>query len=339
MAKHFKTNKEPSRQRYEGRPKERYTESGPRGETRPRERYTESSSRGRYEDSVPAERYVEIRPRAAAKKRSGAKNKVLVVLMVVFFGVFVFSGVKLFTELSDARAEEKDFENLAELRERETMRPDALMTPPPEEPKVREDGILTEYGELYDRNNDMFGWVSIDGTSIDYPVMLTPDDEQYYLRRNFEREYSNAGVPFLAAGCREGCGNYIIYGHHLMTGGMFTDLIEYKDEEFERKHPLIRFDTVHEEGEYRIFAAFEGTARSVGEEGFRYYGHTDFSDETEFREFINEVKGLSYYDTGIVPQFGDQILTLSTCMRSDVTDRERMVVCAVKEEGSQISVG
>lgn len=110
--------------------------------------------------------------------------------------------------------------------------------------------------QLWEKNQDLAGWLSIEGTAIDYPVMHTAQDEEYYLRRAFDRSNSVSGTPFLAAGCFTGCGNYIIYGHNMKDGSMFAALLNYADDTFWEEHPTIRFDTLEETGTYQVLAAF-----------------------------------------------------------------------------------
>lgn len=84
--------------------------------------------------------------------------------------------------------------------------------------------ILAKYESIFEQNNDFFGWLQIEGTAVDYPVMHTPEDPEYYLRKNFDGDYSVSGVPFITSECYEGCGNYIIYGHNMKNGSMFNSM-------------------------------------------------------------------------------------------------------------------
>ena len=114
-------------------------------------------------------------------------------------------------------------------------------------------GILA----LHEENPDCIGWLTIDGTRIDYPVMYRPGDKNYYLHRDFNGEYSANGCLFLAEECVPGnSDNLIIYGHHMNSGKMFADLEKYKDEGFYEEHPTILFRTIWGNEQYQIFAAF-----------------------------------------------------------------------------------
>lgn len=190
-----------------------------------------------------------------------------------------------------------------------------------------EDGVLPQYQALWEKNQDLAGWLSIEGTAIDYPVMHTAQDEEYYLRRAFDRSNSVSGTPFLAAGCFTGCGNYIIYGHNMKDGSMFAALLNYADDTFWEEHPTIRFDTLEETGTYQVLAAFYIDV-SLSEDGvaFPFYEYTGLRDEAIFQEYLAQVGDRALYSTGVTAEFGEQLLTLSTCSYN--TSDERFVVVA-----------
>lgn len=190
-----------------------------------------------------------------------------------------------------------------------------------------EDGILAKYYGLYLQNEDMVGWISIPGTTIDYPVMQTVDDANYYLKRGFDREYSALGVPYVQENCRIGeSDNLIIYGHHIRGRRMFGALESYRSESFFEEHPQIEFDTLTEEAQYQIIAVFKTVAYSS--QGFRYYDFVDAEDEEEFDAYVAECKRLSFYDTGETASYGDHLITLSTCEYTATNGR--LVVVARK---------
>lgn len=190
--------------------------------------------------------------------------------------------------------------------------------------------LLPEYEKLYFRNSDMVGWIKIDDTEINYPVMQTKSDNEFYLRRDFDKKDDKNGLPFVdyQSDVFKPTTNVLIYGHSMNSGLMFAALLKYKDEAFFKKHPVIRFDTLYEHAEYEIVAAFRSRVAYVDEVTFRYYTFFDTDSEKEFNDYISNVKQLSYYDTGVKAEFGDKLLTLSTCDKS-IQDG-RMVIVARK---------
>lgn len=192
-------------------------------------------------------------------------------------------------------------------------------------PFVVDAGLLA----LHEENPDCIGWLTIEGTMIDYPVMYHPEEENYYLKRNFDGEYSENGSLFLSEQCDpDDCDNLIIYGHHMNSGKMFAGLEGYKERAFYEEHPLISYHTLHGLEVYQVFAAF-CTPVYTGND-FAYYAFVKAGTVTEFQDYVKEVCSRSLYDTGVTASYGDKLLTLSTCEYSQKNGR--MVVVAKKIE-------
>ena len=178
--------------------------------------------------------------------------------------------------------------------------------------------ILDEYKNLYNKNKKLIGWLKIDdkkGNSlIDYPVMQTSDNE-YYLDHNINQEYDKNGSIFLDCACDviKGNTNYILYGHHMRNGQMFGNLDEYEDFDFYENHKIIQFDTIYEKGTYEVMYVFRSRVYSEEEIVFKYYQFIDVNGEAEFNSYMQEMAGMSLYETGVSAQYGDKLLTLSTC--------------------------
>lgn len=192
-----------------------------------------------------------------------------------------------------------------------------------------ETGILRKYLALYQRNQDLFGWLEIEGTRINYPVMYTPGEQEYYLHRAFDGSDSNGGTLFLDTRYSENGNLYIIYGHKMRNKTMFGTLTSYSEESYFEKHPVILFDTLYGEGEYEVVAAFYGEIYDEGEAGFRYYEYGTLDSKERFAEFWGGVEEAALYDTGNTLTYGDTVLLLSTC--SYHTENGRFVVVARKK--------
>lgn len=181
---------------------------------------------------------------------------------------------------------------------------------------------------LWKQNPDLVGWITIAGTEIDYPVTQTKEDPEFYLRRNFQKEYSLAGTPFLDAvsDMELPTANWLLYGHNMRDGSMFHDLLKYTEETFYRKHPTISFETVRDGmGTYEIIAVFYA---EVDTEGFRYYDYAGMTTPEDYITYVQEVKTASRYDTGKTAVYGEQLLTLSTCSYHVPGKKGRFVVVA-----------
>lgn len=191
--------------------------------------------------------------------------------------------------------------------------PDPDATPTPVPTAAPEPTVQPRLAELYEANHDLIGWVTIPDTNIDYPVMYTPQEKWYYLKKDFYGNYSSPGVPFLDEQCAPEDAVWLIHGHHRKDRSMFTQVGDYVKQSFWEAHPYILLDTLTEARVYVIFAAvqtriFEPQYKDV----FRYHDLDVLSQES-FEAYMGEMKALSLYDTGIDVEWGDEVVMLSTC--------------------------
>lgn len=179
---------------------------------------------------------------------------------------------------------------------------------------------LADLAKLHRENSDIVAWVKVDGTKIDYPVMQTKgegEDPEFYLHRNFDKEYSDAGTPFMDAASDiplPTC-NWLIYGHHMRSGIMFHDLVKYEDKSFYEEHPAFRLETIYGKGieTYQIIAACYSKVYSENSSAFKYYRYAGITSEEDFSAYVDGVRSIAAYDTGETAVYGDQLVTLSTC--------------------------
>ena len=292
------------------------------------------------------DRAADFREKMARATKRRRRNRILDILLVVFLLTFLVSGFFLVRYFIQSK---QNKELLGNLKEMIDTRPSTdsgsteqgqmdkndpgYQTSDAEVPEyVTENGqqILRMYRALYQKNNDFMGWLSIEGTNVDLPVMYAPNYEQKYLRKNFEGEYALAGTPFISEECdpKKPSANLIIYGHNMKDGSMFSDILNYKDEDFYRQHKYIQFDTIYRKGTYEVIAAFPGQVLERGEEGFRYYYFFDAEDAEAFDTYIREVKARCTYSIPETAVFGDELITLSTCEDSGASEGKRYVLVA-----------
>ncbi len=182
--------------------------------------------------------------------------------------------------------------------------------------------------EVYTINDDSAGWIKIDGTVIDYPVMQTPSDEQFYLNRDFNGKYSAYGCIIADTDSTIGTGtlaedytdgtrpgtNIILHGHNMKNGTMFGSLDNFRDKAYEQSHSIIKFSSLYEDREYKICAVFLSQVYKKNQTNvFKYYQFFNADTEEEFNDFYSNIKRLSMYDTGVDAVFGDEFITLSVC--------------------------
>ena len=195
-----------------------------------------------------------------------------------------------------------------------------------QEDPYTEDGILKYLAPIYEQNSDLAGWLTIPGTTIDYPVMYTPEYIQKYLRMAFNGEWALSGSLFLGEGWSEDNNYAIIYGHHMQDGSMFCNLVDYESLEFAKEHPIVEFDTLREMGDYEVMCACL-TQVNGDPSAFHYYEYTDLRDPEIFAEFFEGVGTEALYFTDVKAEYGDRILVLSTFNYH--TDNGRFYLVAV----------
>lgn len=222
-----------------------------------------------------------------------------------------------------------EYEHLASLKE-ETVETDTKVhINYTQEEEKKELVVLEKYKKLFSQNKSLIGWIKIDDTNIDYPVMQTVNNE-YYLDHNYNQQYDKNGSIFLDKDCdiTDPGTNMIIYGHHMKSGKMFGNLHLYSNKSYYDAHPIIQFDTIYEEGKYQIMYVFRSRIYNEDEIVFKYYQFFEVATPEEFDSHMNEMAQLSLYDTGVTATYGDKLITLSTCDSSEQDGR--FVVVAKK---------
>ena len=255
------------------------------------------------------------------------KKIICLTAAVCLLGTAAFCGYHIYDHYAHEAEQTEAFEEIAAIVEQAQTEDSNA----PEVPLTEEENVLAEYGELFLKNTDMVGWLSIAGTTLNYPVMQTPNEPNYYLKRNFDKEYSDLGTPYIQENCDiTSSDNLIIYGHHIKGGKMFGALEDYKSQSFYDEHKTIQFDTLTERGEYEIVAVFKTVAYSS--QGFRYYDFVYAENEEDFNAYIEKCKELAFYETGVNAEYGDRLITLSTCEYSAQNGRlvvvAKLFVCA-----------
>lgn len=268
-------------------------------------------------------------------------------LLYIFFAVVIaVSSYFIWREVNSLKTEQESFEELSQI-----IVPVETKTEEPKEIKEeitikvekteknidkalpKEETVIQETSEpkmiperniklLREMNGDCMGWICIPGTKLDYPVMHTPTDPEMYLRRDFYGEYSHSGTPFMDSRCAYNSDNVLIYGHNMKNNTMFSLVDNYAEQSYRDAHPTIEFETAEGCKLYTVFAA------AVVEADDAWYQFVDAETQAEFDENIAYIKSISIYDTEITPQYGKQIVTLSTC---DYTqENARFIITAIE---------
>lgn len=272
------------------------------------------------QEETSAEKPAPRAARAKGKRKERRKSDMVYnIAMVVCLVVFLASGGMLVKRYFEDRQAENEFAELQSM-----IDPNAATGEGAESNSAK-------FAALRDQNSDFIGWISIEGTNLNFPVMYAPNNKDFYLRHDFSKEYSVYGVPYLdektTLGANDQSENLIVYGHNMKTGTIFGCLTGYKKADYYTEHPLIQFDTVYGDGTYEVFAAF--SIDVAQDTSFVYNRYVDMDEET-YNTYVDEVISRSDVDSGIRPEYGEQLLTLSTCEYS--SDNGRYVVVARRVE-------
>ena len=257
-----------------------------------------------------------------------------IAVIAVFVIIIVFCLISVLSQKNIEYCEKADFEQLEEIVTEEETR--AIKTPiilnAHDEEKIEKlskqsSETITYYqphsvSDLLSMNIDCVGWISVAETNINYPVMHTPNNPQEYLHKNFYREYSQSGVPFLDSRCNADSTNLIVYGHNMNNGTMFADLCNYTDYSYFTQHPTVVLETEKGASAYTVFAVMNVKADDS------WYRFITADTKIDYDSKIKYAKSHSLYDTGITPEYNKQLLTLSTCYGGNSDNR--ILVLAVE---------
>ncbi|MCM1065074.1 MAG: class B sortase [Eubacterium sp.] len=211
----------------------------------------------------------------------------------------------------------------------EVPSPDPTPVPTPE-------AVVNPYRDAFLANEDMGAWLQIPGTNIDYPVMWTPRDEEYYLHRDFDGSANDNGCLILDTdSCLDPLTtNLIIHGHNMRSGAMFGTLTDYEKESFCQEHKDIILYTEECQRNYEVIAVFRSQVFRKSDKVFKFYQFFQADTQEEFDDFYDNIKEMSLYDTGVTAEFGDHFITLSTCVYH--VENGRFVVVAKEVDSGDV---
>lgn len=282
-----------------------------------------------------------------------SKEKLSDILLVIsFVCLLILRLLLLWNQIQDRHSQD----TVGELREQASAVTESLPAPTPASPSPTAapastptpapapapapvptpEAVVNPYRDAFLANEDMGAWIQIPGTDIDYPVMWTPGDEEYYLYRDFDGSDNKNGCLILDTdSCLDPLTtNLIIHGHNMKSGAMFGRLTDYQEEDFYQEHKDIILYTEKCRRNYEIIAVFRSQVFRKSEDVFKFYMFFQADTQEEFDDFYNNIKEMSLYDTGVTAEFGDRFITLSTCVYH--VENGRFVVVAKEIENGDI---
>ena len=256
------------------------------------------------------------------------KKLFLMVACTFLTGVICVCTYKITYKILDYRISEKKLDAIAEkyvsvdaVNDIQTeIQKEPVKDAKPEIPKEEPDSVVpdtiklgtrfpvsVEFGKLIEENEDVIGWICLPDSKINYPVVKGIDND-FYLHRSLDKEYSYGGTIFLDAGCRSDWSgkNNILYGHNMNDGSMFASLMKYKQQEYCNENPYMYLATP--EGNYRL-DVFAGFISDPEEEIYT----TVFTNEASFASWYENMRDRSMISSDVLPSPDSRILTMSTC--------------------------
>lgn len=243
------------------------------------------------------------------------------IIILICLGVFVFCAYQLVDYFYGNMESESEFDN-----QREKVAD-----------VVKYEDRLPEYKTMKEENDDFVGWIIADGTNINYPMVQTIDEPDFYLYRNFQKQESRPGTIFISnvADLYAPTDVVTVFGHSMKDGTMFGSLNRYQDSQFLDEHNMIWIDSLEGRREFQVTSVMRIRVDVDGQEDvFPYYAYSDFEDEEDFNEFKKQCKEHALYDTGVDFKYGDKFAVLSTCEYTYGDGSGRLVVMG-KEVGPQ----
>lgn len=269
-------------------------------------------------------------------KKSKRKYRIIYLsiflLAIICVGALVFALYKLNTEYIPQQKEAQRFEELRQLAYTDEIDPSEPSGSEPSDDDQQQTPLTTSTGyviphytleQLFGMNSDMVGWMTIPDTVVDYPVMHTPDDVEFYLHTDFDGYYSFSGCLFVGDHCDIDSDMFVIYGHNMNNGTMFGSIDYYLSEEYWSTHSDIIFRTRDETRIYKIFAAFPTKVYDEDDDSddFKYYDSVGKMTKETYEASVKDINSLSALDTGMTPSYPAQIVFLSTCAYHDENGR------------------
>lgn len=245
------------------------------------------------------------------------KRSIKILFSMLLIVIMAISSIVVFKNIKEDYKQEEIIEQVIDIAyKKDTIEDNQIEN-------LQENNI--NMNKLYEQNKDIVAWIKIDNSNINYPIMQTIKNPNYYLRKNFYKEYSYYGTPYLSEQCNiNSSDNLIIYGHHIKNFKMFGELENYKNKEYYDNHKTINIYTLNEQRKYEVVYVF----RTITNTGFDYYNYINFNDENEFNTFNSKCKELAFFDTQIQCNYGDKFITLSTC---DYTSKNARFVVIAKQ--------
>lgn len=256
------------------------------------------------------------------------KKRNIIVLVVLILVFLVSTGFVIGYYVKQNKAKNK----YEELREEVKKKIPKEIAEEPEKPKKQYESPI-DFEELWKTNEEIYAWIQIPGTDIDYPIAQRAGDDAYYLNHTIEGTEGLPGSIYTeAVNCKEFTDfNTVIYGHNMKNGSMFAGLHKYEDKEFLEENPYVYIYLPDKTLKYQIFAAVVFDDRHI-------MHSFDYSTSEGCQQFLDEIKAVrtmeSSYDDAVEVGTDSNIITLATCIGGQ-PDNRWLVEAVLIDDGTE----
>lgn len=277
----------------------------------------------------------EYQQKKRKKKKLRFRKWVIVVFLLFFLSIFIFSAYKLYSWHNDNKEIEtiaNDVVKKTKVKEKEDTENTENVNPPDNRDNdywnyIKMSLLEVDFNELLAKNSDTVGWIQVKGTNINYPIVQTTDNS-YYLNHAFDKTSNDAGWVFMdyrndAVNFNQ---NTILYAHSRLTGSMFGSLKNILESSWytNKNNHIIRLSTPTENTMWQVFSVYTIPKES-------YYITPNFNSNEAYQEFLNTMKSRSEVEFSAEVNTNDKILTLSTC-KDNFGNRVVMHAKLIKKE-------
>ena len=298
-----------------------------------------SKEKKKYEPKSPVARFFKKFIPWAGDSAGETIRKMVLITAFIIAVACIYIIVKYYASSTDSKEKNDNLTSMHQQLEAENE--DVSQ---PQEPIITDDEdyippMIREQIPFYEMNNDVVGWIEIENTRVNLPILQGETNDEYH-SSDINGKPDEYGCIYIDYRCRfthnEQSDNLVIYGHDTKTNSMFGDLDQYKPSfgtiRFLKEHPVIKLDSNYYRSEYVIFAVIITNAHEKDGEVWPYHNEIEFTDELDFQTFISNAKKRSMYDTGIDVEYGEKLVTLSTCA-TDFEDSRLVVIARELREG------
>ena len=273
------------------------------------------------------------------------KKKTLGIIIVSVLGAAAIFCSAMFThQYLDAKNSKAAFDDLTNLiteidePQKDTEAEEADLSA--EELAAAEAALAHEkYEALFEQNNDFIGWIKIDDTDVDLPVMQREGDNSYYLKHDLDGNWDDLGLPYLDYECDiQQSRHLILYGHNMGVGDTvrFSSLQNYREPEYYQEHPVIELDNLNGGQYYKIVAVYAITTRESDGDVFHFNQYVNFADDAAEQEYLDEVAKRAFYTTGDYARADERLLTLCTCTY-EMSDARLLIMARPLRDGETLT--